>query len=367
MTDHVDTRANKYALRCFCVTIAAFTLAWILNQLNIFIVDKQIMTQGFCQALLLFAVCLLLCRYYGMDKPGMKYILLFFIIAITTVIGARLTYHSVILSALPIVYSAMYRNTRRMTVYTYLLTVVSICVIVFEGYRTGLCDANMALLTSKPLADYVAADGTFLQTQINQNPMLTLSLYFIFPRCVMCGVIVPICINISDIIAESRIREEEMRVLAEIDGMTGLYNKSKYLELVSNPYMAEERIGVIYWDVNGLKRINDSLGHEYGDKLILTISDSIKRLSSPNEKAYRVGGDEFVMILRGASEATVKNTIERWRESIAGVTVGNTLPVSAAVGYACGSGAELEQLIRQADEAMYENKHRYYVQAEENR
>ena len=362
--DHVDSRANYYALRCFCITMAAFALAWVMNQLDIFIVDKQTMTRGFCQALLLFALCLIICRFYGMDKPGMKYILLFFIIAITTVIGVMLTYHSVILSALPIIYSAMYRDTKRMTLYTYALTVVSICIIVFDGYRIGLCDANMALLTSKPLADYIAADGTFLLNQVNPNPMLTLSLYFIFPRCVLCGVIVPICINISDIIAEGRIREEEMRMLAEIDGMTGLYNKSKYLELVSNPYMAEEKIGVIYWDVNGLKKINDSLGHEYGDKLILTVSESIKRLSSPNEKAYRVGGDEFVMILRGASEATVQNTIERWRQSIAGMTVGNTLPVSAAVGYACGSGAELERLIKQADEAMYRNKRQCYEHGE---
>lgn len=359
-TEAMDRRANQYALRCFCVTMAAFTVAWILNLLNIFIVDKAIMANGYYMGLGLFAMCLLVCKVFDLSDHRMKYVLLFFIIAITTVIESMLTYHAVILSVMPIVYSAMYHNTKKMTLYTYFLTIISVIIIVFVGYSRGLCDANMVLLTSKSVAQYIGEDGLFTLNEVNPNPVLTLMLYFVFPRCVLCGVFVPICTNISAIIAQSRLKEQEMRVLAEIDGMTGLYNKSKYLEQVANPYSAEENLAVIFWDVNGLKKINDTLGHEYGDRLITILSDSIKKLSTQKERAYRVGGDEFVMILRGGNEDTVKRKIRMWQESMQGKTVADGIPVTASVGYACGSGSALEAIINRADENMYANKREFY-------
>lgn len=357
----VDSTANKYALRCFCITMAAFMFAWVLNQADIFIVEKRTMTLALGMSAGLFLLCLGICALFGLNSRGMKYVLLLFIIGITTVIEVMLTYHSVLLSAIPIVYASMYQDTKKMVLYTYLLSIVSIIVIVFGGYYVGLCDANMALLTSRPLAEYIAPDGTFSLTQLNPNPLLTLSLYFVFPRVVLCGVFVPICINISQIIADSRDKEEKMRMLAEIDGMTGLYNRSKYLDLVAHPYSTEESIAVIFWDINGLKRINDTLGHEYGDQLIVVISESIKAVSSPSERAYRIGGDEFVMIMRGGTEKTAQQKIQQWLESISGKTIGDDLPVSAAFGYAYGSGAQLEDIISRADEMMYRNKREYYI------
>lgn len=355
-----DARANAYALQCFCVTMAAFLFAWILNQLGVFIVDKHIMNLGLELGLGLFTVCLITCRVFSLKHPMIKYILLFFLIAISTVIEVMLTYHAVILSVFPIAYSAMYHDTKRMTVYTYLVSVISIVIIVFGGYYIGLCDANMALLTSEPLAAYISEGGQFTLNAVNPNPLVTLSLYFIFPRCVLCGLFVPVCINISGIIAESRLKEEEMRIMAEIDGMTGLYNKSKYLEMVSQPYTTEEQIAVIFWDINDLKRINDTYGHETGDQLIISITESIKKISSSSEKVYRIGGDEFVMILRGGSEASVSAKISEWRSILSGKTIGDGIPVSAAVGYACGSGKNLDALIKAADEMMYENKREYH-------
>ena len=363
--DAVDSRANIYALRCFCITMAAFFVAWVLNQLDIFIVDKHTMTLGLIMSAGLFAVCLGLYKILGPDRSATKYMLLAFIIGITTVIEIMLTYHSVILSVIPIVYSSMYSNVKRMTAYTFLLTLISVVLIVFGGYAIGLCDANMALLTSKPLADYIGADGLFTLREINPDPLLTLSLYFVFPRCVLCGVFVPICNNIARIIAEGRLRLEEMRQLAEVDGMTGLYNKSKYLELVSHTYTQEEQIGVIFWDMNGLKRVNDTFGHEIGDQMIVAFAESVKEVAEPNEYAFRVGGDEFVMILRGAGEEKVQAKVEAWQKALRRRTVANGEAIAAAVGSACGKGSELERLIKLADERMYANKREFHSREKE--
>lgn len=355
-----DRTANGYVMRCLCVLMAVLLAGWALNQLGVFIVEKKTMTIGMGLGLILFAASMVLCKVIGLHRAGMKYVLLFFMIALITVVQIMLTYHTVIISVIPIVCASMYSETKKMAVYTYVLTVVSIVLVVFGGYYVGLCDANMALLTSQPLGAYLGENGTFTLNQVNSNPVLTLSLYFVFPRCAVCGVFVPLCISISRIIAESRLKEEEMRVLAEIDGMTGLYNRSKYLELVSDTYAAEEAIAVIFWDINGLKRTNDTYGHEVGDQLIRRFAESVRTVTSPGERVYRIGGDEFVMILRGGREEDVQKKLQVWRNDVKGRFVGDGVPLSVACGYACGSGSELEDLIRQADDRMYRDKQEHY-------
>ena len=360
LIEETDRRANRYSLRCFCIMMAALSAAWIFNQLDIFIVEKQTMNTCFLTALVLFGVCMVICGILGISSRKMKYVLLFFIIAITTVIGTMLTYHSVLLLALPIVYSSMYHDAKHVTLYTYTLTVVSIFVSVFGGYCIGLCDANMALLTSMPLAEYVGADGLFTLNQINPNPVLTLLLYFVFPRSVICGVFALVCNNISEIIAESRIKEHEMCIQAEIDGMTGVYNRRKYLELASDEHILNHRLAVVFWDVNDLKKINDSYGHEYGDRLIITISESIKQIASPTDEIIRIGGDEFLMIFHGGDERMVEEKLSKWEDIIRGRDVVDGISATASYGYACGFGSQLEELVHQADLMMYKNKRAFH-------
>ena len=151
-----------------------------------------------------------------------------------------------------------------------------------------------------------------------------------------------------------------MRHLAERDQMTMAYTKTKYLSMIEKDYINEERIGIIYWDVNHLKQANDTLGHEYGDKLIVAIADSIRALNNENDKTYRIGGDEFVMVMRGATEDSVKEKINTWNEAIQKAQPIGTISLSASYGYAWGEGKNINQIIRDADQMMYENKRRYH-------
>ena len=103
-----------------------------------------------------------------------------------------------------------------------------------------------------------------------------------------------------------------MESLAEIDGMTGLYNRSKYLGIINNSYESQENIAVIFWDVNNLKKTNDTKGHETGDVLIRTIADSIHMLTTDEHKAFRIGGDEFVMIMSNSTKEDAIKKINAW-------------------------------------------------------
>lgn len=152
----------------------------------------------------------------------------------------------------------------------------------------------------------------------------------------------------------------EMRHLAERDQMTGAYTKSKYLSMIDNDYKNEKLIGIIYWDINYLKKTNDTLGHEYGDKLIFAIANSIRQFNNENDKTYRIGGDEFVMVMRGATEKTVKDKITKWNEAIKKAEPIGDIPLSASYGYAWGEGKDIDQVIHNADQMMYENKRQHH-------
>jgi diguanylate cyclase (GGDEF)-like protein len=151
-----------------------------------------------------------------------------------------------------------------------------------------------------------------------------------------------------------------MEELAVTDGMTGLYNKSKYLKMVTEYYPQCDKVAVIFWDINNLKTTNDTIGHEAGDSLIRTVAHSIQQLSSKNSNAFRIGGDEFVMIIDGAKEDTPHNILTKWNNIIAEISTSYPYDISASVGSSYGPGNQIEDLIKEADQNMYIEKRNFH-------
>ncbi|MBQ7933615.1 MAG: GGDEF domain-containing protein, partial [Lachnospiraceae bacterium] len=303
--------ANQYALRCMNISIMVITFIWILDMLNIFIVDRTITTWAFLISWSIYIPSMLVCGSFGLSKHWIKYFILMWTVAMFAVIHLFLTYHATLALLIPITFACMY-SSRKMLLYTYLLTALGIIIAVYGGYYFGLCDANMVLLTTEPLREYIGPNNTFLLSEINSNVPVSVGLFYIFPKLIITGVFTLVCNSVSKIIGINMRRAEEMANLADLDGMTGLYNKSKYLRQVARAYGATEKVAVIFWDVNNLKKINDSMGHEYGDQLILTASKSIKAITTKASTAYRVGGDEFVLIISGGEEKTIRRKLGEW-------------------------------------------------------
>ena len=249
-------------------------------------------------------------------------------------------------------------------IYTSVLTIISTFIVVLLGYYIGICDANMALLPGEPLSVYIDEDGTFTRTLINEHPIWNLILFFVFPRSLIYTMCMIVCYNIGKINRKNTERAKQMEFLAEIDGMTGLYNKSKYLSLFSNEYGYSKNVAVIFWDINYLKKVNDTFGHEIGDQLIRTVADNILILTPKGSKSYRIGGDEFVMVVNDANDNDAINIIEQWRKNIALINFNFPFKISAAIGYACGNIKDLHDLINIADKMMYEDKKSAHAQRE---
>ena len=125
------------------------------------------------------------------------------------------------------------------------------------------------------------------------------------------------------------------------DPLTGLYNL-RHLRSQQRTYR-RRMLAVWYFDLDHLKQVNDTQGHRAGDRLILELSQSLRTCPHPGAKAYRIGGDEFLLILPDPPEKIEPPLNDP-----------DTLP--ASWGHASGSGAELDDLIDQAERQMYQNR-----------
>lgn len=324
--------ANKYALKSGTTAFVIITIIGILNLLKVFYIDETIMRNCYVACVSIYVVGLGVCAISDLTKHWVKYFLMLWIVVFVTILNTCLTFHAVITYLLAIVYTAMY-SSRKMMVYASILTISSIIVSVYGGIYFGVADENMLHLSARELA-----------------------IFFIFPRSMICVAFAVVCSRVINIIKLNVKYAQKMENLAEIDGMTLLYNKSKYLEIVSTGYSYEEKLAVIYWDINYLKRLNDTMGHEAGDKLILTVAESIRTVCNASHNAYRIGGDEFVMIMQGADEQQVVKKIREWEQVLNNLKGDFEYEISVSVGYAYGEGKDLSAIIREADRRMYENK-----------
>ena len=143
------------------------------------------------------------------------------------------------------------------------------------------------------------------------------------------------------------------------DSMTQLYNK-RYYEEIQKVLATREDIGIIYLDIDNLKKMNDTCGHEKGDEVISNGAEMIKKYLQPGISCCRVGGDEFVMFIQNCSEDTLATLVAMMRAD----EDGNLSDTSAefycrlAIGGAFRkNGEKMHELIKRAEEEMYKNKH----------
>ena len=144
----------------------------------------------------------------------------------------------------------------------------------------------------------------------------------------------------------------------EHDGLTGLYNKGKFMEMKKTLFMHQDTIAVFNMDVNNLKAMNDLHGHEAGDRLIRKAAESLKQIEARNIMPFRVGGDEFIVIAIHVSREEAERIRQKWAEGLAELNrAQDGIPCSVACGFAFAEkGYDLEKILTLADRRMYEDK-----------
>ncbi len=146
----------------------------------------------------------------------------------------------------------------------------------------------------------------------------------------------------------------------ELDTLTGLPGSNRFRECTAAIEQQAATVGVIFFDINNLKVINDTKGHGAGDRLIQKTAESIMRVPGNNQQAFRVGGDEFVIILTDCSEDDITGFVEIWETKLAEINEADDgLFCSVSVGAAYGAcGYRIGDVLKLADARMYDKKRR---------
>ena len=142
--------------------------------------------------------------------------------------------------------------------------------------------------------------------------------------------------------------------LTKKDALTGVLNRHAYYAAIAeNP---KDITALISIDMNGLKAINDNIGHAAGDEAIITLALCFLTSVKAKQSVYRVGGDEFVIICRKSTEMEVKQVVERIEKAVAETNY------SCAIGYSYADTLDktIDEMIKESDQIMYAKKAAYY-------
>jgi diguanylate cyclase (GGDEF)-like protein/PAS domain S-box-containing protein/putative nucleotidyltransferase with HDIG domain len=157
-------------------------------------------------------------------------------------------------------------------------------------------------------------------------------------------------------------REEDIKYFGFHDSLTGLYNRDYIEEEIRRLNNSRQLpISIIMADVNGLKLINDTFGHNDGDQLLKKIAFTIDDTSRQEDIIGRWGGDEFLVILPNTNQKDVKNIVKRIKSRLKEQNY-KDIPLSVSFGSATKIDKEenMEDIINKADRKMYNNKTQNY-------
>ncbi len=168
--------------------------------------------------------------------------------------------------------------------------------------------------------------------------------------------------------AQRRMAEqaEELRHLSLTDELTGLPNRRAFITLGDHELRVAQRSGewvfLLYMDVDRFKQINDTLSHALGDQALRDVASVLRNTFRASDIVARIGGDEFVVMVRGEEENFPQEAGQRLAEAVKVFADGNPRPylLSLSIGSASvspGQTTSLDSLLERADHSMYAQKH----------
>jgi diguanylate cyclase (GGDEF)-like protein len=165
-----------------------------------------------------------------------------------------------------------------------------------------------------------------------------------------------ICRNVTD----RKRMEDQLKLLSLHDALTNCYNRTFFEEEMRRfEKQRDNQVGLLMCDVDGLKIVNDSLGHDAGDEILKSVADILRTSFRSGDIISRIGGDEFVVLLTTNSVSPFESSYRRIKERILEHNAKHPiLPISLSIGFAVGSKTpvDMNALFKEADNNMYREK-----------
>ena len=160
-------------------------------------------------------------------------------------------------------------------------------------------------------------------------------------------------------------QSRQIEYLGHTDLLTGLKNRNHYENrLQKYPSMCKSDLICVYADVNGLHEVNNSQGHQAGDRMLCEVAEAMQRTFGP-EDTYRVGGDEFVAFCPDARMEAVSADLDRLRQELS--EKGYHVSFGTAVHSKEQGPFNMQEFVREAENAMFSDKQEFYRQPDHNR
>ncbi len=212
------------------------------------------------------------------------------------------------------------------------------------------------LLSPEALQNALKTEGDMLRYEYCSRDKSTYLVMYIIPVFWDAGVVSQIML-----ISQDMGRQHELENLANTDSLTGLFNGRFFGQVLRVKENKQQPFVLFYLDLDRFKPINDTYGHDMGDKLLQEVSRRLQGCIRNSDYAFRIGGDEFALIVNGSMDEPLRKArIEKIREAIlAPITIDG---ITVTVGTSCGSAVypaesrSTEEIRVLADQRMYEDK-----------
>jgi len=180
------------------------------------------------------------------------------------------------------------------------------------------------------------------------------------------GVLKALTHLINTVTAELEAVNQDLNYIGLHDSLTGAYNRTFFDQEINRLEKQSDSVGILICDMDCLKLVNDTLGHEVGDRTIRSVAQLLMESCRNEDFVARIGGDEFAILVRGASKsdlAAIATRIEEHAQELRTCCDDNLAYLS--IGYAyreLGSSQNLSEIFTNADNAMYQNKSKFKEQ-----
>jgi diguanylate cyclase (GGDEF)-like protein len=232
----------------------------------------------------------------------------------------------------------------------YPLEFLCVPVLLWAAFRLGrrATVAALLLLTSLAIFGTLSGYGPFVRT----TPTASLVMVQAF-----MSITAVMTIALAALASEYAVAEAQLRELVVTDPMTGLPNYRRLVEVLGTEIARSNRndtpFSVVFFDMDGLKTINDELGHLIGSRAVCRLAETLRASCRVSDTAARYGGDEFVVILPDTDDEGARVVIQRVAEKLAEDPDRPTLAVSAGVAVYPRDGGTPTTLLSAADRALY--------------
>lgn len=152
-----------------------------------------------------------------------------------------------------------------------------------------------------------------------------------------------------------------LRDISLTDDLTGAYNRRHAIYSLREWFSRSKRYGtsfsLIYFDLNGLKKVNDSYGHQAGDLLLRAVVNACKKLLRESDMLFRMGGDEFMVLCPDTDKRGAYICADRMLAAVKAVTiVDHTVSFAYGVAHSSDDYKDMDEMLHYADSTMYDNK-----------